>query len=163
MKLKPGDYRYAVAIRDKSDLWLTLWVRRSPKGEFFVLYPRSDRHWQPHISYHHDGTLHIKSYDSKAPSKKLQPLTSSFQGTEHLGLFAGHGTGIPCDPTRFSAVVEVAPGVLGPYEGMVSVDLVQPGIDPINPLSSAKMIQREVFRDSDPWVVIRIWSLGSEP
>jgi len=28
----PGQYRYAVAVRDGSDLWLTLWVKRSKKG-----------------------------------------------------------------------------------------------------------------------------------
>ena len=31
--LRPGEYRYAVALRDGSDLWLTLWVRRDPKGD----------------------------------------------------------------------------------------------------------------------------------
>jgi hypothetical protein len=31
----PGDRIYAVAVRD-SGLWLTLWVRRSWKREFFV-------------------------------------------------------------------------------------------------------------------------------
>jgi hypothetical protein len=38
MKLRPvpGEHRYAVALRDGSHLWLTLWVRRSRKGEFFV-------------------------------------------------------------------------------------------------------------------------------
>ena len=30
----PGQYRYAVAVRDGSDLWLTLWVKRSKKGSF---------------------------------------------------------------------------------------------------------------------------------
>ena len=40
MKLRPipGEYRYAVAIREASSLWLTLWVRRSPKPEFFVMH-----------------------------------------------------------------------------------------------------------------------------
>ncbi len=36
MKLPPliqGERRYAAAIRDGSDLWLTLWVRCSQKGE----------------------------------------------------------------------------------------------------------------------------------
>jgi hypothetical protein len=34
MKLqpKPGEHRYAVAVREGSDLWLTLWVKRSWKG-----------------------------------------------------------------------------------------------------------------------------------
>jgi hypothetical protein len=59
MKLKtiPGEHRYAVAVRDGSDLWLTLWVRRSRKPEFFVMVPRGDSGWDPHTSYHNDGIL----------------------------------------------------------------------------------------------------------
>jgi hypothetical protein len=47
MKLQPvpSEHRYAVAVREGSDLWLTLWVRRSWKGEFFVMVPRADRDW----------------------------------------------------------------------------------------------------------------------
>ena len=82
----PGEHRYAVAVREGSDLWLTLWVRRSWKGEFFVMTPRGDRDWNPHTSYHLDGTLHMKSFDHKvcAPQNR-QPLTGAFRGTEHLG------------------------------------------------------------------------------
>ena len=61
MKLRPlvpDEHRYAVVVREGSDLWLTLWVRRSPKPEFFVFMPRSDRGWDPHASYHRNGTLH---------------------------------------------------------------------------------------------------------
>jgi hypothetical protein len=59
MKLRPipGEYRYAVAIREAASLWLTLWLRRSPKREFFVMQPRSDRGWDPHVSYHFNGKL----------------------------------------------------------------------------------------------------------
>jgi len=55
MELKPlrkNEHRYAVAIRNSANLWLTLWVTRSPKGEFFVFVPRADRKWTPHASYH---------------------------------------------------------------------------------------------------------------
>jgi hypothetical protein len=58
MKLKlmaSGEYRYAVAVRDEdANLWLTLWVSRSQKGEFFIFIPRGDRDWDPHTSYHID-------------------------------------------------------------------------------------------------------------
>jgi hypothetical protein len=94
MKLRPvpGEHRYAVAVREGSDLWLTLWVRRSCRGEFFVMVPRGDRDWDPHTSYHLDGTLHMKSFDHKfSLPQKRQPLTGAFRGTEHLGIFAGHG------------------------------------------------------------------------
>jgi hypothetical protein len=63
MKLGPlaaGEYRYAVAVREGSDLWLTLWVRRSKKGDVYVMVPRADRGWDPHTSYHRSGTLHSK-------------------------------------------------------------------------------------------------------
>src|SRR5882724_9577726 len=67
MKLQrvPGEHLYAVAVRENSDLWLTLWVRRSPKGEFFIMLPRGDGDWDPHTSYHLDGTLQMKSYHRK--------------------------------------------------------------------------------------------------
>jgi len=45
MKLQPvpGEHKYAVAVEEGADLWLTLWVRCSRKGEFFIMQPRGDR------------------------------------------------------------------------------------------------------------------------
>jgi hypothetical protein len=163
MKLNPipGEYRYAVAFRDGPDLWLTLWVKRSQKGEFFVMMPRGNRVWDVHNSYHLDGTKHMKSHGRKvlAP-RKGQPLTGTFRGTEHLGAFGGHGpksVGAVCDPKAFSGVMEVPPGVLGPRDGMVIVDLVEPNCGPI---SWPNIVQLETFRDIVPWVVIRIGASG---
>jgi hypothetical protein len=50
MKLQPvpGEHRYAVAVQEGADLWLTLWVRRSRKGEFFIMLPRGGRDWDAH-------------------------------------------------------------------------------------------------------------------
>jgi hypothetical protein len=160
MKLRsvPGEHRYAVAVREGSDLWLTLWVRRSAKSEFFVMVPRADRGWNPHVSYHLDGTFHSKSHGSRVGSeKKLQPLTDAFRGTEHLGMHFGHGpksVGAVCDPAMFSGVMEVPSGVLGPSDGFVAVDLVQPGFEPLNLFNP--IIQEQIFRDTVPWVVIRV-------
>jgi hypothetical protein len=158
MKLKAiqGEHRYAVAVRDGSDLWLTLWVRRSRKSEFFVMVPRANDGWDPHTSYHLDGTLHMKSYGTKLDVQQRQPLTGSFRGTEHLGAYLGHSpksVGAVCDPTAFSGVVVVAPGVLGPRQGSLIVDLVEPDCDPI---PCENVIQQEVFRELTPWVVIRV-------
>lgn len=36
--LRPGEYRYAVAIRENADLWLTLWVARSPHGDVYIAH-----------------------------------------------------------------------------------------------------------------------------
>jgi hypothetical protein len=78
-KTTPGELRYAVAVREGSDLWLTIWVKRAPKGDIYVLIPRSDSSWDPHTSYHRDGTIHSKSFNHKVfPSSKKQPLTEAF-------------------------------------------------------------------------------------
>jgi hypothetical protein len=160
MKLQPvqGEYRYAVAVREGSNLWLTLWVRRSRKGEFFVMVPRADRGWDPHTSYHLDGTVHNKSFGHKFDPRgqKRQPLTGAFKGTENIGAYGGHGpknVGAICDSSAFSGVVEVEPGVLGPRDGDVVVDLVEPGCEPI---TWRNVVRQEVFRDFVPWLVIRL-------
>jgi len=160
--LKPpvaGEYRYAVAVRDGADLWLALWVRRSPKGEFFIMRPRAERGWDPHTSYHLDGSVHMKNYGHRARApQKRQPLTGAFSGTEHLGAYFGYtpqGIGAVCDPGSFSGVVEVPPRVLGPRDGGVMIDLVEPCCQPES-LLWARIVRQEVFRDTVPWIVIRI-------
>jgi hypothetical protein len=156
----PGEHRYAVAVRDGSDLWLTLWVRRSRKDELFVMIPVADQDWNPHTSYHRDGTRHDKSYGYKVSSPQLrQPLTGPFRGTENVGTFMGRSpksVGAVCNPTAFSGVVEVGPDVLGPRNGGVSVDLVQPNFEPMSLYNP--VVRQEVFRDIVPWIVIRIFS-----
>jgi len=160
MKLQPvpGEHRYAVAVREGSDLWLTLWVRRSRTGEYFVMVPRGDRGWDPHVSYHLNGKFHSKSHGRVGLEKMLQPLTAPFRGTEHLGAHGGHGpkrVGAICDPTAFSGVVELPPGILGRDDGHVVVDLVEPGGVPIT--WPGTLVREETFKDAEPWLVIRIF------
>jgi len=164
MKLQPvpGEHLYAVAVQEGSDLWLTLWVRRSRKGEYFVMQPTSDREWDLHTSYHLDGTRHMKSRDHKVvPPQRRQPLTGVFRGCEDLGSYFGHspkGVGAICDPAAFSGVVRVAPGVLGPRHGGVTVHLVEPDHEPTEVFSGTRIVTRQVFRDALPWVVITVVS-----
>jgi hypothetical protein len=162
MKIQPvpGEDLYAVAVREGTDLWLVLWVRRSRKGEFFVMIPRGDRKWDVHASYHRNGTRNMKSYGQKVlrPDKR-QPLTGNFRGGESLFANTGYAPNAVCDPAAFSEVVQVAPGVLGPHDGTVTIDVVEPGVDP-PPFAWANIVQREFIRDKPPWVVITIGSLG---
>jgi hypothetical protein len=158
MKLKPGEHLYAVAVREESGLWLTTWIRRAAKGDVILMIPRGDPKLDAHTTYHRDGTFHVKSYGHKFGAQKRQPLTPAFQGTENLGAYGGHGpkgVGAICDPAAFSGVVEVPPGVLGPRDGQVVVDLVEPGCEP---LPWPNVLQQEIFQDIVPWVVIRIVS-----
>ena len=145
MKLQPvpGEQKYAIAIREGSDLWLTMWVRCSRKGEIFIMYPRGDRDWNAHASYHLDGTLHQKNHDHVGISLSRQPLTAGFLGCEHLGTYGGHGkdSGAICDPRAFDDVVIVEPGMLGPIHGSVAFDLVEPGYVP---KPDPSVLQRQV-------------------
>jgi hypothetical protein len=156
MKLQPvaGEEKYAVALRDQSDLWLTLWVRCSRRGEIFIMYPRGDRDWDAHASYHLDGTLHQKSHGAVVmTAMKRQPLKASFKGSEHLGTYGGHGkaSGAVCDPKAFDGVVIVEPGILGPRDGSVGVDVVEPGYEPewkrdiADRFYFGDVVQREIF------------------
>jgi hypothetical protein len=167
MKLQPvpGEHRYAVAIREGPDLWLASWIQCSRKGEgeFFVMVPRADRDWDVHTSYHLDGTLHMKSHGHKVlKPHKRQPLTGTFRGAECLGAFSGYSpksVGAICDPTAFSGVIEVARGVLGPRDGIIVIDLVEPGCGPTD-FPWTQIARREVLQDIHPWVIITIGSCG---
>jgi hypothetical protein len=162
MKLRavPGEQRYAVAIQDESNLWLTLWVRCSRKGEVFILYPRADSTWNAHASYHLDGTFHQKSFGvaSDVTIQQRQPLTGDFKGAEHLGAYGGHGStsiGAVCDPAAFTEVLIVDSSPLGARHGVVAVDLVEPGFEPAA-VEDDQIIRRIFPRPSGPSVVITI-------
>jgi hypothetical protein len=130
------------------------------------MQPTSDREWDLHTSYHLDGTRHTKSRGRKFISpKKRQPLTGVFRGSEDLGVYSGFspkGVGAVCDPTAFSGVVRVSPGVLGPRGGVVKIDLVEPGQEPIE-FPWTRIVTRQVFRDVLPWVVITVVSWATTP
>jgi len=166
MKLRrvPGEQKYGVALRDGSELWLTMWVRCSLKGEVFVMYPRAEA-GNPHASYHLDGTLHNKSYGKAHFPKKRQPLDADFRESEPLGLFMGHGkgSGAVCDPSVFDGLVIVEPGILGPKHGSIGVDLIAAGYeatweqDIANRFYFGAVVRRQIFsRSPRPSVAITI-------
>jgi hypothetical protein len=160
-----GEEKYGVALRDSADLWLTLWVRCSCKGEIFIMYPRGDRTADAYASYHLDGTLHQKSCGLKGLVLKRQPITAAFKGSEHLGTYGGHGTstGAVCDPKAFNGVVIVEPGILGPLHGLVGIDLIEPGYEATWNRDIAarfyfgKVDQQQIFpRDGHPSLAITV-------
>jgi hypothetical protein len=154
-KLKPGEFRYAVAIRDGANLWLTMTVRRDPKGDVYVLNPRQEGN--PHASYHpKNGRFHHKSDDNIMMSEQRQRLTE-FKGCLHMGMFQGHfkDVGAVCNPANFSDVLEVPSGILGPHDGFVAVDLIEPGCEPKEELGQPVLLTR-TYEDSIPWIVVRV-------
>jgi hypothetical protein len=162
----PGEYRYAVAIEDGADLWLTLVAKRSPGGHYYVLIPRGCGRWNPHASYHHDGRYHHESHGLKvAAVQKRQPV-DQFTGTEHLGSFYGHRAGMAiCDPAAFTSVLRIPTGILEPMRGCVLVDLIEPVAAPAahhRSVPGLRIVKEETYRDSSPWVVIAIAAQDAE-
>jgi hypothetical protein len=189
---KPGEQRYAVAIRDGADLRLMLWIRYSEKDEIFVMLPGLD--WEQKASYHDDGEFHTEVFHRNSrrhikwrlPPKrglsrqlliqgmpkplaqilllaKPQPLTADFKGIQHaVTLYGqGFGAGVVWHPTDFNEVVYVEPGILGPRDGSVAVDVVEPGYK-LKPKPGGPMI-RMFYRGPLPSVVISICPANQEP
>ena len=159
--LMPGEYRYAVAVREGAGLWLTLWVRRSPTSGVYVIRPSRDPESDLHTSYHVNGKRHMKSHGAKVfDSEQRQQLNGAFRGSEELGAYFGHApksVGAICDPAAFTGVVEVPPGVLGPLDGGVSLALVEPGYDR-KEVTITRVVSQQVFRHDVPWLVITVGS-----
>ena len=106
------------------------------------------------------STAGYKSFGGLRQKQNRQPLTGTFRGTEPLFAYGGYEpkrVGAICDPAAFSGVVEVPPGVLGPAHGTIAVDLVEPDVEPIS-LFSNQPVRQEVFRDTIPWIVIRVFA-----
>jgi hypothetical protein len=158
-RLDPGEHRYGVAIRG-SNLWLVLWVRCSPQGEFFVVKPIGDRDRDVHTSYHRDGTRHMKSSGHKFAMQKCQPLTGTFRGIEDLGMEGGFfpkRIGAVCHPAAFSDVVEVPSGILGPRHGAIGTVLAEPGYwMPAYYTWAYDIVIQKVFAAVTPNVVITV-------
>jgi hypothetical protein len=68
--------------------------------------------------------------------------------------------GAICDPAAFTGIVEVPLGVLGPRDGSVFIDLVEPGREPLT--WYGPIVLSRVFRDFVPWVVFRVFKGGLE-
>jgi len=157
MKFEAGEHRFAVAIRDGENLWLTLWIRCSSQGDVYIFQPRGDGAWNPHTSLHRNGRLHVKSHDRKVlPPKKVQP-PATMVGAQTLGAFGGHvpkTVGAVCDPRDFAGVLEVPAGILGPRNGQVVVDLLSgPDVEPLTwPGNEAC---RHLFTEVVPHILIR--------
>jgi hypothetical protein len=108
---------------------------------------------------HADGTLHTKSHDQKMLTSKAQ-RPDSIRGCPHLGAFLGHGpktVGAVCDPADFTAVFEIPPGILGPRNGAVLIDLLEQPTTPPHD-HPGKELDRRLFSDATANILIRVFA-----
>lgn len=155
-------FMYAVAVRDREELWLVCRVRRSSGGDIYVLFPRDEPGWDPHASYHQNGMRHVRSHGGRYLANQRQRLDGSFRGAESvfaLAIQPGEAALLttPCSPGRFSEVFEIAREQLPPEEHhTMSVDLVEPGYDALTGPWREVVVQK-YFRDAVPWILVTLW------
>lgn len=165
-----GALTYAAAVRDDDRrLWLFAWVRRSPKGEYFVMRPFGEKGWDPHSSYHRDGRLHHKSHGRKvAGPYRRQPLDATFQGAEQiiglspLQLDAVRAVKVTCNPEHFTGILEVPGAVVRAPNIVLSVDITEPGKEP-QALPWSSVVGQKRFTDCVPEVVLTVWKQNPPP
>jgi len=162
----PDDRRYAIAFKDGAALWLCLWIRRSAKGDYYVLPPLGEPHDNPHASYHRDGQYHHKNHDYASGRRKRQPPNAGFRGTENVILTPVsarevRATNSVCDPQGFSDMLEVPIGHIDPGStnigtSRIVIDLVEPGETP-PPEPGCALIAEKRFTDHVPHILVTVW------
>ena len=95
----PGEHRYAVAVREDGDLWLTLWVKRSPGPIFCDGATRRSRL----------GPSHKLSLRRLGALEELPPQISlAAKATAVVGVFEEQSIWAPMEGTAQSALEQFA-------------------------------------------------------
>jgi len=160
-----GEENYAVAVNDTEGLFLFLRVKRSAKGEYFVFMPRpSDSLVDAHVSYHADGSYHVKTHEKYGAEKFMveqrQKPDQNFKGTEHmLAQRVGRERGITsrCDPSQYSGIFQISANELDSDRPVrVSIDLVAEGVRPdLGP--GLLVLRRGIYGTASPFIAISLY------
>lgn len=160
----------AIAVRDAQGLHLVARVARRPSGIYYSI-PRdakafqidSAENWDPHASYHADGTHHIKSFGQLALTRvKRQPLSSAFSGAEPL--FAQsfqprdlHNLPMLSDASVFADVFEIPVDRLTSADHYtLALDLLAPGARRLRGPWLEAVLEHS-FQDALPWIHATLW------
>ena len=168
MNSPPDERMFAVAVRDGEELFLRVRIRRAARGgDIYYSLPTGRsapewKKWDPHGSYHKDGRSHHKSFDRKALVRQSQKPDFGFKGWwPFIVILAGRNDaqafGTICDPTKFAEVMEIPATVLSAENKThISIDLTEPGVEPSMAIRGAEVIAEQTFRDSIPWILVRL-------
>src|SRR5580704_3631078 len=107
----------AVAVRDRSHLFLWMRVRRA-EGDIYYALPTGReedpewKKWNPHGSWHRDGRFQHKSFNRKLVKGQWQQPNAQFKGRHQVvskGIASDEplAFGVLCDPAKFSSVFEI--------------------------------------------------------
>lgn len=67
--------------------------------------------------------------------------------------------GVTCDPTKFSEVVEIPVGILSPkhYETYTSIDVGEPGLQPLLMAGEEEILLQRVLDDAIPNITVTVY------
>jgi hypothetical protein len=165
------DRLFGIAVSDAGDLFLWMRLKRAASGDIYYVLPtgREDdpewKKWNPHGSWHRDGHLHHKSFDKKLlPAEPRQKPNDEFKGTDQLimrGLASDEprAFGVTCDPAKFSEVIEIPVGIPSPkhYETYTSIDVNEPGLQPLLMGGKEEILLQRVFEDAVPNITVTLY------
>jgi hypothetical protein len=158
---------YAIVVaRPGGDKRLFGRVRRSPKGDVIVIWaedasPRNPgKGGNPHASYHASGRLHSKTNNRAAAIKSLQGPTKEFRGNQPIEVTNADRALSPTLPPfirEFDDVFEIPLDLIsGNQNQSIAVDIVEPGISPVEVTGNDNVLAKKVFQDDVPWIVVRL-------
>ena len=162
-----------VIVRPGDDRRLFGRVRRGPNGDVYAIWTEDEspdnlsRGSNPHASYHRSGQLHSKSYDKRSIVKNLQPPNRQFTGNQPIeATNANRATSatLPPVPKHLDGHFELSlDAVIGHINRSITVDIVEPGIEPVRLTGRDSVIAEKVFKDDTPWIVVSLVEAPSTP
>jgi hypothetical protein len=158
---------YAIVItRPGGDKRLFGRIRRSPKGDVYAVWAEDEsphnlgKGSNPHASYHANGRLHSKTHNRPAVVRSLQVPAKDFRGNQPIeGTNADRGLSptLPAFVGQFDDIFEIPLDLIsGNSSQSFAVDLVEPGVSPVELTRRDKVLAQKVFRDDVPWIVVRL-------
>ncbi len=159
-----ADRMNMVAVRDGGDLYEFLRIRRSSHGDVYTAIANKGGKWNPHGSWHADGWYHQKGHDHPSNGHRRRKPDANFRGTENHSTICiepeyARKVGRTCDPSKFSEVLEIPVEKLRPLPSPtnISVDLSEPGGQPIVAGPSSVILAYWELRDAVPWIIVTLF------
>ena len=153
-------------IRSGHDRRLFGRVRRSSKGDVYAIWADDlspdnlSQGSNPHASYHWKGQLHSKTHDKPTIIKNLQPPNREFVGNQPIEATnadrAASAT-LPPVPDHLDDQFELSiDSIVERANRLITVDTVEPGVEPIRLTGRDTVIAEKVFKDDIPWIVVSL-------
>jgi hypothetical protein len=165
--LKPA--KYAVAVRNGSDLFLFRTIKRKATSDVYVCWPVKKYLWfdNPHSSYHASGEVHIKTSpkSKRVLGRQQQRPDSSLKGVEGILLTPIDARELKkiCLPSKYDGVfeipiAEIVPSLhIGAYQVYFCLSEQGVSIPAPNLPGNPKLIRQHIFNGDLPLISVTLF------